>query len=82
VTRHFQLAARHPTPDLVPPELATLVDQPPDGDGWVHEIKLDGYHAITTEADKALEDGALAMAWTCIDLAKDHEIRKRLMTRQ
>ena len=39
-------------------------------------------HCITAEADKALEDGALAMAWTCIDLAKDHEIRNRLMTRQ
>jgi amidohydrolase len=26
-------------------------------------------HCITAEADKALEDGAIAMAWTCIDLA-------------
>jgi len=26
-------------------------------------------HCVTAEADKALGDGALAMAWTCIDLA-------------
>ena len=25
------------------PQLATLVDQPPVGDGWWHEIKFDGY---------------------------------------
>ncbi len=32
-------------------------------------------HCITAEADKALEDGAIAMAWTCIDLALN-EARK------
>jgi bifunctional non-homologous end joining protein LigD len=30
-------------PDFVPPCLATLVDAPPVGDEWVHEIKFDGY---------------------------------------
>jgi bifunctional non-homologous end joining protein LigD len=30
-------------PDFVPPELCTSVDRPPAGDGWVHEIKFDGY---------------------------------------
>ncbi len=30
-------------PDFVPPELCTLVDRPPSGDGWCHEIKFDGY---------------------------------------
>ena len=30
-------------PSFIPPELATLVDQPPEGSAWVHEIKLDGY---------------------------------------
>ena len=29
--------------DFIPPELATLVDRAPAGEGWVHEIKLDGY---------------------------------------
>jgi len=39
-------------------------------------------HCITADADKALADGALAMAWTCIDLATDSEMRNRLMARQ
>jgi bifunctional non-homologous end joining protein LigD len=30
-------------PDFVPPSLATLHSAPPDGAGWVHEIKFDGY---------------------------------------
>ena len=30
-------------PDFVPPTLATLVDRPPSGDQWLHEIKIDGY---------------------------------------
>lgn len=36
-------------------------------------------HCITADADKALEDGALAMAWTCIDLAGDREALERLV---
>ena len=28
---------------FVPPELATPVDRPPNGEAWIHEIKLDGY---------------------------------------
>ncbi len=36
-------------------------------------------HCITGDADKALRDGALAMAWTCIDLATNHDIRERLI---
>jgi bifunctional non-homologous end joining protein LigD len=31
-----------PRPDYVP-QLATLVDKPPSGDEWLHEIKYDGY---------------------------------------
>ena len=30
-------------PDFVPPSLATLRDKAPNGAGWVHEIKFDGY---------------------------------------
>ncbi len=35
-------------------------------------------HCVTPDADKALMDGALAMAWTCIDLATNREARERL----
>ena len=30
-------------PDFLPPSLATLREEPPTGEGWVHEIKFDGY---------------------------------------
>jgi bifunctional non-homologous end joining protein LigD len=30
-------------PDFVPPSLATLLDRPPRGKEWLHEIKYDGY---------------------------------------
>jgi bifunctional non-homologous end joining protein LigD len=32
-----------PLPDFVPPSLATLHARAPSGEGWVHEIKFDGY---------------------------------------
>jgi len=38
-------------PAFVAPQLATLVDVPPAGENWLHEIKYDGYRAITSLAD-------------------------------
>ncbi len=35
---------------------------------------------ITPTADQAIHDGALAMAWTAVDLACDETIRARLWT--
>src|SRR5215831_225582 len=39
----LKAAPRAALPDFIPPELATLVDKAPEGDRWLHEIKLDGY---------------------------------------
>jgi len=36
-------------------------------------------HCATEAADKAVIDGALAMAWTAIDLATDEAVRERLL---
>ena len=33
-------------PAVVEPELATLVDRPPEGAEWIHEIKFDGYRVL------------------------------------
>jgi bifunctional non-homologous end joining protein LigD len=33
-------------PEFVPPQLATLVDKPPTGDDWIHELKFDGYRLL------------------------------------
>jgi amidohydrolase len=38
-------------------------------------------HCVTPDADKALADGALAMAWTIVDVASDAATRERLMRR-
>jgi bifunctional non-homologous end joining protein LigD len=52
-------------PDFVPPQLATLHDRPPDGAGWVHEVKFDGYRM-----QARLDDGKVrlltrkALDWT------------------
>jgi bifunctional non-homologous end joining protein LigD len=39
-------AKRAPLPEFIAPELATLADKPPEGDQWLHEIKIDGYRAF------------------------------------
>ncbi len=45
-------ARRARLPATLAPQLTTLVEQPPAGDEWLHEIKLDGYRLLTF-----LEDG-------------------------
>jgi bifunctional non-homologous end joining protein LigD len=35
--------SRLPAPEWIEPQLATLVEAPPDGKEWLHEIKFDGY---------------------------------------
>jgi bifunctional non-homologous end joining protein LigD len=39
-------AHRAALPDFVSPQLATLVDEPPEGGEWLHEMKLDGYRIL------------------------------------
>src|SRR5688500_2137392 len=39
-------ARKAPLPEFIPPQLATLVDKPPAGDAWFHELKLDGYRLV------------------------------------
>lgn len=38
-------------------------------------------HCVSPAADKAVIDGALAMAWTAVDLATDTQIRQRLLSK-
>ncbi|HEY7960137.1 MAG TPA: DNA ligase D, partial [Sphingomicrobium sp.] len=45
-------------PPFQEPQLATLVDQVPPGDSWIHEYKYDGYRLLL-----AIGDG-VATAWT------------------
>src|SRR3954454_8408042 len=38
-------------PSKIEPQLATLVDEVPQGDEWIHEIKYDGYRALCEVRD-------------------------------
>ena len=42
-TRRVSSAANAALPEFVPPQLAARVAMPPDGEGWLHEIKYDGF---------------------------------------
>ena len=44
-------AAKAPHKKWVIPQLATLVDQVPEGDDWVHELKYDGYRMLCSIHD-------------------------------
>ena len=35
----------HPRLRFIEPQLASLVDQPPEGKHWIHEVKHDGYRS-------------------------------------
>ncbi|MEN2989642.1 DNA ligase D [Tistrella sp. BH-R2-4] len=52
-------------PDFVEPALATLVDRPPRGNGWVFEIKLDGYRALASiSGDRVIIRTRSGLDWT------------------
>jgi bifunctional non-homologous end joining protein LigD len=52
-------------PDFVAPELCTSVDRPPDGDGWCHEIKFDGYRVqLRVEDGEATLKTRKGLDWT------------------
>ena len=44
-------ARKKPLPRTFKPQLASPVSSPPEGDGWLHEIKLDGYRTIAIFSD-------------------------------
>lgn len=44
-------ATRAPMPKSMRPQLASQQDNPPVGEGWIHEIKLDGYRTIAIVED-------------------------------
>ncbi len=52
-------------PDFVAPQLCTLVERPPGGEGWGHEIKLDGYRMqLRIEDGRATLKTRKGLDWT------------------
>jgi len=63
-------------PGFVPPQLAKSVDRPPQGTGWGHEIKFDGYRLqLRVENGRATLKTRAGLDWTTKfkDIAKDAE---------
>jgi bifunctional non-homologous end joining protein LigD len=65
-------------PHFIAPQLCKIVERPPAGEGWAHEIKFDGYHVqlriagrdVTLKTHKGLDWTAKfgAIAKTATDL--------------
>lgn len=52
-------------PDFVAPQLCTLVERPPAGKDWCHEIKFDGYRVqLRVEDDEATLKTRKGLDWT------------------
>jgi bifunctional non-homologous end joining protein LigD len=52
-------------PDFVAPQLCTPVERPPDGEGWGHEIKFDGYRVqLRVENGKVTLKTRKGLDWT------------------
>jgi len=52
-------------PDFIAPQLCTPVERPPNGEGWGHEIKFDGYRIqLRVEAGKAALRTRKGLDWT------------------
>jgi bifunctional non-homologous end joining protein LigD len=65
LTRQRRRRTLTASPGFIPPQLAVLVKQAPDGPQWLHEIKLDGYrmHARLDSGDVRLLTRT-GMDWT------------------
>ena len=57
---------RNPTmPDFIAPQLCETLARPPSGDGWIHEIKFDGYRIqMRVEDGKATLKTRKGLDWT------------------
>jgi bifunctional non-homologous end joining protein LigD len=52
-------------PQFIEPQLAKLVDRPPDRAGWGHEVKFDGYRAqLRVEKGRAVIRTRRGLDWT------------------
>ncbi|PIC00944.1 DNA ligase D [Caulobacter sp. X] len=52
-------------PDFLPPQLCKLVDRPPTGGDWAHEIKFDGYRMqMRIEGGKAVLRTRAGLDWS------------------
>jgi bifunctional non-homologous end joining protein LigD len=54
-----------PMPEFVAPQLCRLATRPPSGDGWVHEVKFDGYRLqLRVQQSRATLRTRRGLDWT------------------
>jgi bifunctional non-homologous end joining protein LigD len=57
--------AAEPLPDFIEPQLCRVVERPPNAEGWVHEIKFDGYRVqMRIEAGRVSLKTRKGLDWT------------------
>ncbi|QND44286.1 DNA ligase D (plasmid) [Rhizobium lusitanum] len=58
------------TPDFIPPQLCETLARPPNADGWIHEIKFDGYRIqMRVENGEVILKTRKGLDWTAKFLA-------------
>ncbi|MBA2650026.1 MAG: DNA ligase D [Legionella sp.] len=64
-------------PQIIHPQLATLVNKAPEGDAWLHEIKFDGYRILAfIENKKVILRSRNNIEWTKELLPVAHALEK------
>ncbi len=46
---------REPQPEFIQPQLAQETENPPEGPGWLHELKLDGYRMQARKSPRGVQ---------------------------
>ena len=65
-------------PGFVPPQLASLRAKEPSGDGWLHEIKYDGYRLQThLNGGRVKVYTRNGLDWTAAGEVSAHRLRER-----
>jgi bifunctional non-homologous end joining protein LigD len=63
--RRAKPQSRAKLPQFIEPQLATPADDPPQGEGWLHEIKYDGYRLLAAVAgDRVRLNARSGLDWT------------------
>ncbi|MDQ8188428.1 DNA ligase D [Pelagicoccus sp. SDUM812002] len=73
--------SRKTPPSEVEPQLATLVDAPPVGEEWIHEIKYDGYRILAyARQDRVMLKSRSGKDWTSKFQSIADALKKRSLT--
>src|SRR5277367_4511114 len=68
-TKELKGAPKEKLPEFIPPQLASQATSPPNGKGWLHELKLDGYRI------QARKDGSKVQLLTRTGLDWTHRMK-------